>query len=103
MLRIAAAVVFFQVSATIAQADVDLVKVPVPCGPTAEMYGLLQRNMPEMSNIGAGSDQRGQDVAVLFVGPEHWALIATVSADQICVVASGRTWTTTQAAPVAQY
>lgn len=103
MIRIAAIVVFFHLSVNVARAEVDLVQVPVACGTIAEIYGLLQTKMPGMSRIGTGSDKRAQDIAVLFAGAEHWALVATMTADQICIVASGRIWTVASAAPVAQF
>ena len=103
MIRIAAAVVFFQFSLNLAQAEVNLVQVPVACGPVAEINDLLHNYMPGMSNIGKGSDARGQDVAVLFTGPEHWALVATTSANLLCVVASGSNWTAAPPVPDAQF
>lgn len=103
MTRIAAAMVFLLFGPDAAQADVNLVQVPVACGTIAEVYGLLQTNMPDMANIGSGNDSRGKDVAVLFAGADHWALVATMQADQICVVASGHIWTAPPSAPVAQF
>ena len=103
MTRFAAAFFCFVFSLDAARADIGLVQVPVACGTVAEVYGILQSNMPGMTKIGSGNDARGQDVAVLFAGAEHWALLATMAADRICVVASGRMWTTPPTAPVEQF
>ena len=76
-----------------AHAAVELVQVSAACGTMAEVHELLAVNMPHPEPIGKGGDSHGQDLVVLFTGTGYWALVAKLSADRVCVVASGRNWT----------
>lgn len=78
-----------------ADAAVDLVQVPVACGTLQEVQNLLDVNMPSPDTIGKGGNSRGEDLVVLLTGASgYWALVATMSPTNVCVVASGRNWKT---------
>jgi len=78
-----------------ANAAIDLVQVPAACGTLKDVYDLLNVNMPVRVTIGKGGDSRGDDLVVLFNGAGgHWALVAALSPNSYCVVASGRNWRT---------
>ena len=87
-----AAVLAFMLTAPAAHA-VDLVQVPAMCGTAADVLSTLAVKMPNPEAIGKGGDSRGQEVATLFTGNGYWALLALMSPDKVCVVASGRNWT----------
>lgn len=88
-IAIAALAVF---AATAPNAAADLVQVPAACGTMEDVYQLLSRNMPHPKPIGKGGDSRGNDLVVLFAGSNYWALVAKLSPNQVCIVASGRNW-----------
>jgi hypothetical protein len=75
-----------------AHAGVDLIKVPALCGTSAEVLGTLRTKMPNPVEIGQGGDRRGAPIATLLSGNGYWALLATISPEQVCVVASGYNW-----------
>jgi hypothetical protein len=76
-----------------ANAAISLLKVPAACGTMEEVTTFLSLKMPGPAEIGSGGDKRGVTIATLLSGNGYWALVATVSSDQVCVVASGREWT----------
>jgi hypothetical protein len=80
-------------AASTANAAVDLIKVPAMCGTAAEVLNTLAVKMPNPEAIGKGGDGRGKDIATLFTGNGYWALLALMSPDSVCVVASGYNWT----------
>jgi hypothetical protein len=82
-----------------ADAAVGLVQVPVACGTIEEVHTLLGVNMPKPEAIGKGDDSGGHDMVVLFTGSGYWALVTKVSADGLCVVASGHNWTVKEPRP----
>ncbi|MEX0854109.1 MAG: hypothetical protein WD036_12635 [Bauldia sp.] len=86
----------FLLAASAANAAVDLVQVPALCGTSTEVLGTLAAKMPNPRLIGKGGDSRGQEIATLFTGNGYWALIALMSPQSVCVVASGHTWTATE-------
>jgi len=82
-------------AASAANAAVDLVQVPVACGTLQDVQNLLSVNMPSPETIGKGGNSRGEDLVVLLTGATgYWALVATMSPTNVCVVASGRNWRT---------
>lgn len=83
-------------AASAANAAVDLIKVPAMCGTSTEVLNALAVKMPNPEAIGKGGDGRGKDIATLFTGNGYWALLALMSSDSVCVVASGRNWTVTE-------
>ena len=82
-------------AASVANAAVSLIQVPALCGTSAEVLGTLAIKMPNPEEIGRGGNSRGEEVATLFAGNGYWALIAVMSPDSVCVVASGSRWTVT--------
>jgi hypothetical protein len=88
---IAVAVAFLGVPP--ANAAINLLQVPAACGTMEEVTTFLKAKMPGPEEIGSGGDKRGVTIATLLTGNGYWALVATVSFDQVCVVASGREWT----------
>ena len=92
-LAIGFGVLALAVGATVAQAEVSLHDVPALCGPSVEILDTLGQKMPDPVAIGTGGDSRGEKVATLFVGNGYWALLALVSPERVCVVASGHDWT----------
>lgn len=98
-LRITSAViaaVAFILAASAADAAVDLLKVPVVCGPIAEVLDNLAPVMPDREVIATGGDGEGKEIVTLFTGNGYWALIARMPPQSACVVASGRNWTGTE-------
>ena len=85
----------FVLAASAANATVDLIKVPAVCGTAAEVLNSLAVKMPNPEAIGIGGDGRGNDIATLFTGNGYWALLALMSPESVCVVASGYSWTLT--------
>lgn len=82
-------------AAPAANAAVDLVQVPVACGTLQDVQNLLDVNMPSPDTIGKGGNSRGEDLVVLLTGATgYWALVATMSPTNVCVIASGRNWQT---------
>jgi hypothetical protein len=81
-------------TAPAAHAAADLVKVPVACGTLQDIKDLLGVNMPSPETLGKGGNSRGEDLVVLLSSPTtgYWALVATMSPESVCVVASGRNW-----------
>ena len=79
--------------ATSAVAEVDLVNVPVTCGSYQEVMQVLSVRMPNPKAIAKGGDSRGDDVVLLIADADYWALVAKMSAGNVCVVASGYNWT----------
>jgi hypothetical protein len=75
-----------------AQADVALVQVPAMCGSSAEILDGLAYKMPDPRVVGTGGDSQGEEIATLFSGNGYWALLAMVSPERVCVVASGHNW-----------
>ena len=75
------------------RAEISLEKVATPCGTLQEVHDLLRINMPNPQSIAKGGDSRGNDIAILLTGDNYWALVATLSATRLCIVASGRNWT----------
>ena len=99
---IAAALGIF--AAPAANAAVDLVQVPVACGTLEDVQDLLNVNMPSPETIGKGGNSRGEDLVALLTGATgYWALVATMSPTNVCVVASGRTWKTIEPGGVKAY
>src|SRR4051794_22046319 len=95
MKRAIIATALSMVAVTAADAAVDLVKVPAACGTLQDVKDLLSVNLPSPEIIGKGRDSRGDDLVVLLSGPSgYWALVATMSPTNVCVVASGRNWKT---------
>ena len=93
---IIAAMAIFAGSA--ASAEVSLIEVPAACGTVDEVEALLSVNMPNSQAIGRGSSSRGDTLVVLLTGTTgHWAMVATMSPTNVCVVASGRDWTKVEA------
>ena len=45
----------------------------------------------------------GAEIATLFTGNGYWALLATMSPDSVCVVASGFNWTVTEPGEAPSY
>jgi hypothetical protein len=86
----------FILAASAANAAVDLVQVPAMCGTSAEVLEILAAKMPNPEMIGKGGDGRGKEIATLFTGNGYWALLAMMSPDRVCVVASGYTWAVTE-------
>lgn len=86
-------VLAFILTASTANAGVDLIKVSALCGTAAEVLNSLAVKMPNPEAIGKGGDGRGKDIATLFAGNGYWALLALMSPDSVCVVASGYNWT----------
>jgi hypothetical protein len=89
-------VLALSLAASTANAVVDLIQVPAVCGTSAEVFDTLAIKMPNPNAIGKGGNSRGEDIATLFTGNGYWALIAIMSADSVCVVASGSHWTVTE-------
>jgi hypothetical protein len=82
-------------AAPTAHASVDLVQVPAACGTLQDVLELLNVNMPSPETIGKGGNSRGDDLVVLLTASTgYWALVATMSPTNVCVVASGRGWKT---------
>ncbi|CAN5331660.1 hypothetical protein BH10PSE9_BH10PSE9_20440 [soil metagenome] len=81
-----------------AHAEVGLVSVPVLCGTSADVMNTLAVKMPTPEEIGGGGDGRGVPIATLLTGNGYWALLAMLSSDRVCVVASGHDWTVTDPA-----
>ena len=103
MNRIALAAIFSLLIASTAAAAVDLLKVPALCGTPAEVLGTLSVKMPNPQEVGRGGDFQGTPIATLFVGNGYWALLAMMSPDSVCVVASGYNWTATAPADVRSF
>lgn len=82
-----------------AHAAVGLKSVPALCGPATEVLGTLGARMPNPKEIGRGGDSQGAPIATLFTGNGYWALVAMMSPDNVCVVASGHNWTVTETEP----
>ena len=80
-------------AATAATAEVDLVKVPATCGSYQEVMEVLSVRMPNPHAIAKGGDSHGEDVVLLMADANYWALVAKMSAGNVCVVASGYNWT----------
>jgi hypothetical protein len=76
-----------------ANAAISLLQVPAACGTMEEVTTFLRQKMPGQDAIGSGGDKRGATIATLITGNGYWALVATVSSDQVCVIASGHEWT----------
>jgi hypothetical protein len=87
----------FALAASTAQAAVDIVKVPAMCGTSAEILDTLAVRMPKPELLGKGGDSRGQEIATLVTGNGYWALLALMSPENVCVVASGFNWTAVEA------
>ena len=79
--------------AATASAAASLISVPAVCGTAADVLGTLAVKMPNPEEIGSGRDREGTPIATLFRGNGYWALIATMSSNKVCVVASGHNWT----------
>ena len=82
-----------------AYAEVDLMPVPAMCGSSADVLGTLNSRMPNPQEIGRGGDSRGAPIATLLTGNGYWALLAMMSSDRVCVVASGYNWTVAHPPP----
>ena len=93
----------FIFAASAANAAVDLIEVPAMCGTAAEVLNTLAVKMPNPEAIGKGGDGRGKDIATLFTGNGYWALLALMSPDSVCVVASGYTWRVTEPEQASSY
>ncbi len=76
-----------------ASAAIGVLQVPAACGTMEEVTTFLSQKMPGQEEIGSGGDKRGETIATLLTGNGYWALVATVSSDQVCVIASGHEWT----------
>jgi hypothetical protein len=99
---IAAALSVF--AAPAANAAIDLVQVPAACGTLQDVKDLLSVNMPSADTIGKGGNSRGEDLVTLLTGSTgYWALVATMSPTSVCIVASGRNWTTIAPGEVKAY
>jgi hypothetical protein len=94
MKRTIIAAVLTAVLGTGANAAADLIQVPATCGTVKDVHELLNIKMPHPEPIAKGGNSRGEDVAVLLAGDGYWALVAKLSQDRVCVVASGYNWTT---------
>lgn len=103
MNRIALAAILSLLIASTAAAAGDLIKVPALCGTPAEVLGALSVKMPNPEEVGRGGDGQGSPMATLFVGNGYWALLAMMSPDSVCVVASGYNWTATAPADVRSF
>jgi hypothetical protein len=80
-------------AATAASAEVDLLRVPATCGPYPEVMEVLSGRMPNPHAVATGGDSRGEDVVLLIVDANYWALVAKSAPGTVCVVASGYNWT----------
>jgi hypothetical protein len=80
-------------AAPAANAAVDIIQVPAMCGPSADVLEALAVRMPNPEPIGKGGNSTGSQIATLFTGNGYWALLATMSPKEVCVVASGFNWT----------
>ncbi len=77
-----------------ANAAIDIVQVPAMCGGSGEVFDALAVRMPNPEPIGKGGNAQGTQNATLYTGANgYWALLATTSRDEVCVVASGFNWT----------
>ena len=92
----AVALAFVVLFPATARAEIDLVRVPALCGTFAEVLGVLDAKMPDPEEIGRGTDNGGAPIATLLAGNGYWALLATMSGDRVCVVASGYNWAVAQ-------
>jgi hypothetical protein len=81
-------------SAPAANAAIDIVQVPAMCGGPGEVFQALAVRMPNPEPIGKGGNSQGTQIATLYTGADgYWALLASTSKDEVCVVASGFNWT----------
>ena len=92
MKRMIFAATFGILGGSASNAEIILEKVATPCGTPKEVHDILKINMPSPRTIGKGGDSQGNEIAILFTGDNYWALVATMSVDRLCIVASGRTW-----------
>ena len=93
--QIVAAALVSIIAAPAARAEINLVQVPAACGTLKDVQDLLSANLPNPVTLGKGGNSRGEDLVVLLTGASgYWALVATMSPTNVCVVASGRNWKT---------
>lgn len=85
----------FMIAASPAGA-VEVVKVPAMCGTSAEILDTLSARMPNPELLGKGGDSQGKEIATLLTGDGYWALLALMTPEHVCVVASGYNWIATE-------
>ena len=81
-------------AAPAANAAIDIVHVPAMCGGASDVFEALAVRMPNPEAIGKGGNVQRTQNATLYTGANgYWALLATTSRNEVCVVASGFNWT----------
>ena len=93
---IALALIIFM--SPIAKAHIDVVQVPAACGTIEEVRDFLGRYLPNRQAVGIGGNSQNEPTVVLLSGTNgHWAMVASMSPTQSCIIASGRSWQTSTA------
>ena len=77
----------------IANAEINVVQVPAACGTIAEVRDFLSRYVENRQTVGIGRNSQEEPTVVLVSGTNgHWAMVASMSPTQSCIIASGHSW-----------